>query len=725
MPMTNASAHEDPAAAVPAPRPQVKGRTLLEHIANAAPAPVPGREPSLGLRCHACPEPANTAVARHRVVLGCAHILCGDCLTKVARANAKKRVPCPCCGKFIAETDFNPKTRPPPPSENQQMHGAKAIAAASAAPAKPAQPAPTVPAPTRAAAAAAPKEQAAAPTAAAPSAAAKPARRKPTDAERLAAAGAAAEAIAAWGEVIDGHARRPGTDKVLAGYHVKRGQLHFDQGDADAARSDADRGLKSDPSSVLCLLLRGQALHAQGKHGQAVSSLQRVLTAEPHHREAATLLAQVKKDKAEAAAVAAAAEEESQPAASATTPLSVDNDGASSSGTAAATKSSSGSKGGKKPSERIAAFIASSVEAARRKEYGLVVECLSNVFDLFPCLTREGRCHVLVRRAIAYYRLKKPAKAKQDARRAHDLNSVASTPWPLVRQLLVLLKDERTSSPPPPVSMETPPGAVEAASNDDAADPKQLDAIIEDQLTTPVPQMAQWTRTTPATAMVDIVWSEGDEEEAVFDFSPVEPKGCTSSPGLLDTACLCPNCRLKRTVGPPAPTSEALSIEGQIFAPLEHYAPMSPGLYHERELMEAKTPPAAPETMRHLYHLVSMACIMTGAIVDNPPPRRMISVIPKESVATALARYRAFFKAGVKIGAIPKWLDESAGIAVHERVVPRVHVHCANQTTGLMGLQLFAPCYLYFALSVLGDATIAASSLCILEGHSPLWTSGR
>jgi tetratricopeptide (TPR) repeat protein len=389
-----------------------------------------------------------------------------------------------------------------------------------------------------------------------------------SEVDRLAASQDVDAALELLTRLIDGHpetraspnkAGGGGAGSPTVSLHdllLKRSQLLLDRKhDVDEARAAADRALKLNPSSVAALLLRARALHAQGKHGQAISSLQKALVIEPAHGGASELLALVRAEKdakSSSAEGAFATPPSSTTGAGAANNAPGFDDDASSVATASAAastakKSTTGGVGGragaaKRPSERIGAWLASSVEAGKRKEYGAAVECLSNVFDHFIHLTREGRCQVLVRRAIAYYRLKKPGKARQDARRAHDLNVVAQAPWPLVSQLLSLLKEDQPqlqqnqsagAAPPSVDSVVSAALSGEHAVGGFAADaasaagtaaasgesPAQLDALMEHQLVTPIVGLASLLRTTPAVAMVDVIWSETDDDEGcTFDF---------------------------------------------------------------------------------------------------------------------------------------------------------------------------------------------------------------
>jgi hypothetical protein len=143
-------------------------------------------------------------------------------------------------------------------------------------------------------------------------------------------------------------------------------------------------------------------------------------------------------------------------------------------------------------------------------------------------------------------------------------------------------------------------------------------------------------------------------------------------------------------------------MEVQLFGHHEGFKPMSHGLRVEKDLLAARTA-AAPEQQRHLFRLVSLACIMTAAFTADKASggRNERWSFPLESTATALARYKAFFRLGVKNGAIPKWLSYDAARDAHGVLLRDLTQHL--QPGVPLSVGTFAPCYTEFAAAVLNE----------------------
>jgi tetratricopeptide (TPR) repeat protein len=98
--------------------------------------------------------------------------------------------------------------------------------------------------------------------------------------------GAIHEQIAAVTDEIN---RNP----TSAGLYAKRGELHSDHGDWDAALRDFDHAGRLDSSLSIVDLGRGKALFQAGHVASAKEALDRYLVRQPHHTDALVLRARV------------------------------------------------------------------------------------------------------------------------------------------------------------------------------------------------------------------------------------------------------------------------------------------------------------------------------------------------------------------------------------------------------------------------------------------------
>ena len=137
-------------------------------------------------------------------------------------------------------------------------------------------------------------------------------------------------------------------------------------------------------------------------------------------------------------------------------------------------------------------------------------------------------------------------------------------------------------------------------------------------------------------------------------------------------------------------------------------------------MLQEKNPPP-PAKIQHLCRLVALACLSTRSVVGKPPNLTYLTAIPPESQMASSARFRAFFKAAQRSGALPKWLPHDMAAETYAAISARAD-HLTTTSSNACSITIVLDrIYLAFAGMVIGEPALMTLNFytnCLASGIS-------